>query len=367
MKTKVLFVARKMTVGGIESSLINLFNYINSKSDDFEITLFTFHGGKLLEKVPANIDVRIAKGDLNLISSSFGEIIKTKNPFKIAKRIYFMLYASVFGADKLYGKILPKYEDEAKYDVAISYFNDNSKVRFSRGTNRLVSDFTNAKEKIAWIHTDPELCGFDRDYCLNLYKNFDKIYCVSKAVKEKFDLLLPEYNNKTEVFYNKFSEKETLEMADEFIPFEKSDFDIVTVGRIDNDTKRIDKIIRMCRKFKDDGIFDFKWRIVGGGGHLKSNLNLAQELDVLDVMEFTGEKTNPYPYIKNSDLFALYSAYEGFPMVIGEAEILKTFILTTPYAAAYEQINEEQGIICKDDDDFYQILKQMISNKKIGR
>ena len=79
-----------------------------------------------------------------------------------------------------------------------------------------------------------------------------------------------------------------------------------------------------------------------------------------DWICFEGEKTNPFPYIKHADLFALYSAYEGFPMVIGEAQALDTFILTTNYAAAKEQITPEQGIIAEDDEQFYQELKRLI-------
>lgn len=226
-----------------------------------------------------------------------------------------------------------------------------------------VSDFTDADKKVAWIHTDPELCGFDRNYCLNLYEKFDKIFCVSKAVKNKFCKLLPEYENKTEVFYNIFPKDEIIAKADEYVPFEKGCFDIVTVGRIDNDTKRIDLIVRLCKRLKDDGVCNFRWRIIGGGADLKSNVKLAKELDVSDLLEFTGEKINPYPYIKNSDLFALYSAYEGHPMVIGEAEVLGTFIITKNYAAAYEQISENTGIICEDDETFYNTLKNLILKK----
>ena len=47
-------------------------------------------------------------------------------------------------------------------------------------------------------------------------------------------------------------------------------------------------------------------------------------------------------------------------MVIGEAQALNTFILTTNYAAAKEQIAPEQGIIAENDEEFYQELKRLI-------
>ena len=60
---------------------------------------------------------------------------------------------------------------------------------------------------------------------------------------------------------------------------------------------------------------------------------------------FVGEKKNPHPYVLYSDLFDLYSAYEGYPMVIGEAIAVDTYVLTTNYAAACEQLDGEHGII----------------------
>ena len=61
-------------------------------------------------------------------------------------------------------------------------------------------------------------------------------------------------------------------------------------------------------------------------------------------------------------IFALFSAYEGHPMVIEETKLLNTFIITTPYAAAFEQIDESCGIIANDDEDFYLKIKELIQN-----
>ena len=77
-------------------------------------------------------------------------------------------------------------------------------------------------------------------------------------------------------------------------------------------------------------------------------------------IKFKIKKANISEY---SDLFALYSAYEGYPMVIGEAIAAGTYILTTNYAAAKEQIDSQHGIIALSDEDFYQQIKTLIRNK----
>lgn len=253
---------------------------------------------------------------------------------------------------------------DKKYHTVVSYFNDVPNNYFNQGTNLYALDYVNAEERIAWIHTDPILSGFDQDYCRKIYKNFDKIICVSGAVKEKMDGFLPEYAQKTQVLYNTVPRREIMLLAGEYqAGYDKTKCNIVTVARIDNTSKRIHKIVALCLRLKEEGVSNFCWRIVGGGPDLAGNQKRAHQFGLDSVLCFEGEKTNPYPYIKHADLFALYSAYEGFPMVIGEAIALGVPVLTKEYAAAYEQIGPAQGYIAKTDHEFYMQIKQCIAKK----
>ena len=162
------------------------------------------------------------------------------------------------------------------------------------------------------------------------------------------------------MIHNLVPEEEIRTLAQAEKPYDERIYNIVTVGRVDNATKRMDEIIKLCSRLREEGITDFCWHIVGAGPDLSGNLRLVEELGVSNLICFEGEKTNPFPYIKNADLFALFSAYEGFPMVICEAQALGTYILTTSYAAAREQITEDQGFIAASDEEFYQELKRLI-------
>jgi heptosyltransferase III len=55
----------------------------------------------------------------------------------------------------------------------------------------------------------------------------------------------------------------------------------------------------------------------------------------VDVIEF---KKNPYPWIKNADFLILCSDFEGFGLVLAEALICNTRILSTNFAAVSSQI-----------------------------
>ena len=369
MKKQILIVVQNLTVGGITSSLINFIDYLNEKhSNELDIDLFTFSSLKQTRNIPDNINMTHGNKLLELSATSFFDVLRSKNIVNIFIRIILMIYVRLVGSEVFYNKILKKHINTKEYDIAISYSNDVPGNYFNQGTNHYVADFTSANEKYAWIHTDPIKMEFDKNHCEKVYRKYDGIICVSNAVKQSFDSLLPIYSDKTEVFYNVFDKTKILNKSGEYIPFEGTErFNIVTVCRIDNETKRVDGIVRLCSRLKKEGIIDFKWRIVGDGPSLKRNIKLARNLDVLDVLEFVGEKKNPYPYILHSDLFALYSAYEGHPMVIGEALALNTYILTTNYAAAEEQIDGVCGSIASSDEDFYQKIKTIINNRIEGK
>ena len=278
------------------------------------------------------------------------------------------MFVRIIGSKKFYRDLFKMQAELGNYDVAISYFNDIPNSYFNRGTNQYVEEFIKAPIKVAWVHTDPEKAMFNYEECVEIYRSFDKIICVSEACKKKFAEFLPQYEAKTGVVYNIFPVNEIKEMATEYIPFNHNGLiNLVSVGRIDNKTKRFNLIPEICKRLSNFGITNFYWRIVGSGHRLESNRKLVTELEVDDYVEFVGERTNPYPFIKSSHLFVLTSAYEGFPMVIGESLLLETPVLTTNYAAVNEQVKMGvNGIVVDQDiDSIVSGLRQLLTNQEL--
>ncbi|GAA0176820.1 hypothetical protein SH2C18_01670 [Clostridium sediminicola] len=358
---KLLFVAQNLQMGGIQKALVNTIKELH-KEKKYDIEVFLFGDGVLLKDIPENISVYRGSLLLRLVSTPFSVIKGEKNIFYLFIRIICMIFVRIIGSDKFYSYLLKKQKIFNKYDVAISYFNDVQNGYFNRGTNQFVDECVDARKKIAWIHTDPIKAGFDYSTSLNLYRNFDSIVCVSNACREKFIKLLPEFKNKTSVVYNFFPLEEIKAKATEYNPFQYKGISLISVGRIDNATKRFHLIPQICKMLKNASITGFKWRIVGDGPDLKYNKKLVKTLDVSELVEFVGEKANPYPYVKKSDLFVLTSAYEGFPMVIGEALILGTPVVTTCFAAVNEQIIKNyNGLITEMRlDNIYSAIKYLL-------
>jgi len=185
--------------------------------------------------------------------------------------------------------LLKKHRNNCHYDIAISYFNDVPNQYFNKGTNLFVDQFVIANRKLAWIHTDPIKANFNYEACVKTYKNFDRLLCVSVACKENLINFLPEYQHKIQVVYNFFPIEEIKELACQYTPFHKSELDLISVGRIENSTKRFDLIPHLCKLLKEASINNFRWRILGDGPDLLSNQQLALQLGVEDVVEFVGD------------------------------------------------------------------------------
>ena len=355
---KILFVAQNLQIGGVQRALVNLLDTLPAEHD---VCLFTFGDGPLQSEVPPRVKVIRGKRLLRLVATPFQTVVKSKKVLDILLRGILMFLVRLLGSEKLYAWLFRGHLLQDKFDIAISYFTDVPHNYFNQGTTQYVSDFVRAGEKLAWIHTDPILSNFDRETCLYRLRCFDRIVCVSDAVRRKTVQLLPEYVDKTVVYHNQFNGAKICALAKAYAaPFASGVFNIVTVGRIDDCSKRIAGIVQLCARLKEDKITGFHWYIVGEGPDLDKNQKLARELCLGDVLTFCGAKENPYPYIQGADLFALYSAYEGFPMVVGEAQALGVYVLTTHYAAAQEQIAPQQGDIAETDEEYYEKLKRLI-------
>ena len=92
--------------------------------------------------------------------------------------------------------------------------------------------------------------------------------------------------------------------------FDKTVFNIVTVCRLDNSSKRIDRCVRCAEILRDMGV-SFVWRIIGTGIDRSYIEGLIEKAGLGDRMLLLGESANPHPCVKASDAFVLLSQYEG--------------------------------------------------------
>ena len=124
----------------------------------------------------------------------------------------------------------------------------------------------------------------------------------------------------------------------------------ITISRLDNE-KAIDRLLSICKRLKNKG-YDFYWYIIGGGRlYDKIKLQII-DMRLEDSVILTGELDNPMPLLKQCDVFALLSKYEGMPVTIHEAMILGVPVIATNVGGVSEQIEDGiNGLLVENNDE----------------
>ncbi|WP_445717631.1 glycosyltransferase [Flavobacterium sp.] len=139
---------------------------------------------------------------------------------------------------------------------------------------------------------------------------------------------------------------------------------IVYVGRIVETQKRFEKVIQLWHKLHDE-FKDWSFDVVGEGPYLDKAIIYANE-NKLDRVHFHGLQ-DPLKFWLNADIFTLTSDFEGFGMVLIEAQSCGTVPITFDcFSAINEVVNDEHsGIIVKDFkiDEMYHKIKSLINNE----
>jgi glycosyltransferase involved in cell wall biosynthesis len=369
MKKKIVFMVINMNIGGTEKALLNMINEM--PKDQYEITVLMLEKyGGFLDAIPKEVKVEYLEGYAaykQLLNNPVKTtIVELANQGKIVKSIALgcvHTFSKICRNKMLYYnyilKTLPAYKN--KYDVAIAYAGPMDFISY------FVAKKIKAEKRIQWVHFDVTKIGFDKMLCKKLYEIFDKVYVVSNEAEKKLIRKIPSIKGKTEVFVNLVSQGDILSQSKIGEGFD-DDFDgkrILTVGRLSRE-KGQDLAIRALAKLIIEG-HKVKWYCIGEGNARYEYEQLISQLNVEEHFILLGAKSNPYPYIKQCDLYVQPSRYEGYCITLIEARCLRKPIVTTDVNGADEQI--KQGItgviVNKDVGSLYNSVKTLIMNRKL--
>ena len=74
--------------------------------------------------------------------------------------------------------------------------------------------------------------------------------------------------------------------------------------------------------------YQFEWLFIGDGEDRDMLHKYADSLQLNDFVFWGGHQDNPYPFVKQADVSALFSYYEGAPYTILESLILGVPVIT---------------------------------------
>lgn len=349
-KKKILFVNESLACAGGEKSLLNLLSLLDY--DKYEVDLQLIEYGNEWDKL---IDPRVNLlppldyfEELQIsIVSEFRYIFHCNTRKRLFSRLKFAWYLR-FGRGKRIPEVACKFWEfhsrnipaaPKRYDVAIGY---------AQGLPTLyVADKTNAPVKLCWVNAFYRLQGQFKDFVLSRFYQMRHVVAVSEAAKDVLNENFSEVSNKIRIFQDPLNPELVREMAKEPVSFRPnpSKITIMTLGRLQQYAKGMDILLNTAKVLKGRDV-DFEWFVLGKGSYLETMEMYIHDHNLTDCVHLLGAKANPYPYLKQTDIYVQTSREEGFGMAIAEARFLYKPIVSTPFLTIGLQIKDrENGLI----------------------
>ena len=129
----------------------------------------------------------------------------------------------------------------------------------------------------------------------------------------------------------------------------------------------MDIAVKVCAKLVEQGVTNICWWIVGAGPAMPEIRTVIAEMNMDSYIKLVGMKDNPYPYVRQADLYVQPSRVESFGLTILEALILgKVVVSTETYGAKENIINGVNGLLCKTNvNDISRTIKNLLENPEI--
>lgn len=345
MKKKVIIVSHAMFLGGVEKSLLGLLEAFDYTQYDVDLFLLR-HEGELLEYIPKEVNLLPEVKQYTVLARPMIDTLKEGHILLSLGRLYGRIKANKYArkyhhidsevpidySHKYTYKLMPFINKNTNYDLAISILTPHY----------IVSHKVNAKKKIAWIHTDYGHVETDIESQLNMWGSYDYIASISQAVTTNFLKNFPQLEDRIIEIPNILPVKLISKQADEFNVTDEMIDDgsikLLSIGRY-CEAKNFDNVPFICKKLLELGL-KVKWYIIGYGRDEERIKKSIKGCNMEEHVILLGKKSNPYPYIKECDVYVQPSRYEGKCVSVIEAQSLHKPVIITNYPTATSQLKD---------------------------
>ena len=160
-----------------------------------------------------------------------------------------------------------------------------------------------------------------------VYKNADKIICISNGIKIKLNSLYKFTIDKSITVYNGIDLKKIESKLNEKIDIIWNSPSFISVGRLE-EIKGFKYLLKafvlVVKKINNASL------VILGEGRLKNELELlTKELNIENNVFLLGFQENPYSFMNNCDVYVMTSIFEGFGNVLIEAMTCGLPIIST--------------------------------------
>ena len=328
---KILFFIETLEGGGAEKVLRDLVNHMDQTK--YSITVQTVW--------PSDAAGLLAPG------------IRYKTSYPVKNRVNQLRYRAEAELGILY-----RLHVRDDYDIECAYL--------EMGPTKIMAASTNKRaKKLAWVHCDLTKKLADPNAFVKKaapwYERFDQVVCVSQSVKERFDGLFQNRFDST-VLYNVIDDASIREKTSAQLPVDgqRRRCTVLSVGRF-TAQKNFMRLLKAHQRLLAEGLAHDLW-ILGDGPERGELERFVKDEGLADSVRMPGFVDNPYPYMREADLLACSSNYEGYSTFATEGVILGKPIVTTEVSGMRELLGDsEYGLIVDNDDEsFYRGMRRLL-------
>lgn len=314
-KKRLIFFMPSIEGGGVEKNLILISNYITKFCVDVSLITFDNNFNKYFNK------------KIRIIS-----VVKKKRK-KISKYLKYFFCICLLIREYVINRNFVLISFQANiYVIILSYF-----LKF-----KIISRSNSSPSGWSKSHIKNFIFKF-------FFKRADCIIVNSKQFQLEFK---KKFNISTKLIYNPLNKNEIIKKSKlkyNKNVFSKNTLKIINIARL---TKQKDHLtlIKALNIIKKE--IKFNLLLIGYGSQKSAIKNKIDVLKMQNSIKLIGYKSNPFPYLKASNLFILSSKYEGLPNVILESQTLKKYVISSSCPTGPKEIlmNGKLGSLFKVGD-----------------
>lgn len=372
-KENILMYVGNLAKNGITSSIRNLLYNIDTTDKNYYLTFSTNKIDKNKEQLlhfPKEVKYisTVGKTNMTILQKILFRLYrKDIIPLPMIKKVITKVYHPEI--KRLYGNI--------KFDTVIQFGGYEYKKIL------LYSQFD--CNKVIYVHSDMinEIKTRQNQHRKTLkyaYKVYDKVAIVTAGLKDSVVQISGKEDNifvadniinyksikekaaKNVIKFNENTESTvSLEELNEILDGENKKF--ITIGRFSPE-KGHARLIRAFNKLYQENKAINLIIIGGTGKQYEKTLELIQTLEARKNIIIIKDVANPYTILKKCDYFVLSSYYEGFGLVIAEADILQKPVISTDIAGPKALMLENGGTLVENTQEgLYKGMKKLLAGE----
>lgn len=337
-KKKILFVNYSLHSGGIEKSLVTILSLFDYEKYEVDLQLFA-NEGLFLERVPRKVNLLeplFPEAYRLNIRQAFPALLKQGHPLLALCRLL-VSFAGLRGTmgerlvrmwkvERLFAR-----SNRKEYDCAVAFM-EGQPIYYN-------VEKVKSAVKIGFIHGDYEAMGLRADFDRAYVEKLDALCTVSESCLASLRRVFPRQAERCHVIFNIISADFMHTLAQQGSGFDDgfSGLKILSIARLSHQ-KGLDIALPAVAALAKQGLA-FRWYIIGVGPEEASLKAAVKECALTDRVIFLGERANPYPYLKDCDVYLQPSRFEGKSIAVDEAMVMCRPILLTDFSTAADQIN----------------------------